>query len=786
MHQFLSGFLGHVACLTAIVALATFSDREPNWAAAADSETLPGLVSRAVGQQVDESMGYPRPFSFRFVNPKNLPYLDWMTMVISDLHLRTRQGAENAFKQKYPTRPVLVQINSEGLGLWGTWICHPQQRLDDMGLTSSRSLEIFEELSKRVYPIIDFPGYWVYEAGADTTEKIPGNQQDVTVKVTDIRPFLPSSHPHSVNRLKRPSFMKDIVICPRGTESELDWLRAEFASIVSIDEPTRKISLRRWTTRKAAWREFPAGAYLAPNANQIALPPFPKAWTKYLGLRESEYVTPFLPNVTRFCPRDPRTGLNAAEWLARHWIDVKRKHYPTLDGFVFDVSAGTFHPSGRISRQSDCDVEGTPDYFYFKGLDFWALGMYDFFSYLRHGVAGEFDGLGQELALASDANTNEETRFFDLLNGAEYEFGTVNPFRPRTHMYSSNLDRYLLWSTRSRTPRLSYIHNKYPTDTYHGGTTDDLAFYMHDNYYRLDMATACMGTGYVGNAVSRPGGHSAVAYPERKQQIKEHGTALPLDWDEYHCGDANTRNWLGRPLAPPVRLTHHLDRSDFVWRANSASAVLTTDPGYEAEIAKPNGDGSVTAVIQEVQPWLNTSFKIRLGIPVRGLKKDQEYALRFRAQAPSPYGKVDPRYASIPRNLEVRLTADSVTGPAQESLVFAGDREIVLTLTAPADGDGRLEFGLAEEPGEITLSDINLREGCADVLYRRFENGLVMLNGSATTPYVFDLKTLVPREAYQRIRGNQDPEHNSGEMVGGSLTLAPRDGIFLRRVPTTK
>ena len=113
-------------------------------------------------------------------------------------------------------------------------------------------------------------------------------------------------------------------------------------------------------------------------------------------------------------------------------------------------------------------------------------------------------------------------------------------------------------------------------------------------------------------------------------------------------------------------------------------------------------------------------------------------------------------------------------------------RDILLTLTAPTDGAGKLEFGLAEEPGVVELSQLRLYEGCADVMLRRFENGLVLLNGSGTIPHVFDLGTLVPGESYRRIRGRQDSEHNSGELVRDPLTLGPRDGIMLRRVTESR
>ena len=95
---------------------------------------------------------------------------------------------------------------------------------------------------------------------------------------------------------------------------------------------------------------------------------------------------------------------------------------------------------------------------------------------------------------------------------------------------------------------------------------------------------------------------------------------------------------------------------------------------------------------------------------------------------------------------------------------------------------GNWSSALEEEPGLIELSSIHLFEGCADVMVRRFENGVVLLNGSSVTPHVFDLSELFPGEVYRRISGRQDPNHNSGAVVDAPLTLGPRDGIMLRRV----
>jgi hypothetical protein len=118
-------------------------------------------------------------------------------------------------------------------------------------------------------------------------------------------------------------------------------------------------------------------------------------------------------------------------------------------------------------------------------------------------------------------------------------------------------------------------------------------------------------------------------------------------------------------------------------------------------------------------------------------------------------------------------------GYMQEVLAFEDEREVTLTMIAPADGEGILQLGLAENRGEIEIRELELREGCADVLARRFENGLVILNGSTFSPAVVRLSDLDPSGKYRRIQGTQDPVHNDGELVGAAVEIAPQDALFL-------
>jgi hypothetical protein len=59
------------------------------------------------------------------------------------------------------------------------------------------------------------------------------------------------------------------------------------------------------------------------------------------------------------------------------------------------------------------------------------------------------------------------------------------------------------------------------------------------------------------------------------------------------------------------------------------------------------------------------------------------------------------------------------------------------------------------------------------------------LNGSSISPVEIDVQALFPEAQFRRIRGDQDPVHNSGEPAP-QVVLGFRDGIFLQRNPSSK
>jgi hypothetical protein len=755
--------------------------------------------------------GYPRPMLFRENFPGLLTKYEHIEMMVSDLHTDKRKFCDVEFKKQHPYALMLVQFNSEPTGIWGTWEMLPKQKLDDLGwLTEQPRQDIF---NYPIYPMMDFPGHWVYEAGADTLGPIPAAEQTVTVKVADMTPFLPVKHRLSVNVAKKypaetNALLKEVVIYSRLADGSPDWLHADMGSLESINEAEKTITVRRWKKAEPSpsnasrdWNAFSSGATVAPSAVPV---------TYENGDR---VMKPFLPNLTQKCPVDPRTGLTAVETMAKNYAEMKPKVYPNADGFVFDVSCGTFWPSHRVSDRVDCDNDGKVDNFQFDGVLIWPLGIFDFCTLLREGKPGVFPGLGKDFLLISDSNFNEDQRFFDVMNGGEYEHSFTLFFPPWDTMYSSSLDRFLLWNKIGRKPDITYIHNKYADEVYHGGDVKDLKRPATLAHYRLDMATACMGSGYVGKMVLRALDNKkpeVVNYPGLKEERKQYGGSLPTVYDEYHAG-RNEYGWLGLPKGDAFRIQTGWGEPLYTFDRNSKlPAVSKIRKPWEiaASVRTENG---FALEVKQVGLWRETKddFTAVVTLPLPGIsfEKDCEYVLTFKIKGSAVYEAYGPQYHNIPKNLRVRLNSAAGTQHTgsgvlekldsnvaqlmgdkktderyhQEILVFAEERNVTLTLIAPASGPAGLDFDVTDEKGSYEISGMTLRKGCADVLAREFEHGLVLANGSAFSDAVIDVPALFPGAQFKRILGKQDPIHNSGEPAE-TVTLQASDGIFLERI----
>ena len=69
-----------------------------------------------------------------------------------------------------------------------------------------------------------------------------------------------------------------------------------------------------------------------------------------------------------------------------------------------------------------------------------------------------------------------------------------------------------------------------------------------------------------------------------------------------------------------------------------------------------------------------------------------------------------------------------------------------------------------------------------DAMLREFEHGVVLANPSLQA-YTFDLAKLLPGRSFRRLQGSsrQDTATNNGEPVAATVTLGPKDALFLVR-----
>ncbi len=173
----------------------------------------------------------------------------------------------------------------------------------------------------------------------------------------------------------------------------------------------------------------------------------------------------------------------------------------------------------------------------------------------------------------------------------------------------------------------------------------------------------------------------------------------------------------------------------------------------------------------------DTHVQVRLG-PFR-VEKGREYTLRFRMRADAGYAVVNPMFADVATRVAVNLTTGGLAPSEQDVMADRVWQAYSLSFVAAADdAQANLFMLLGKEAWSVWLDALRLQQGPGDTFVRRFENGVVLVNGSATAA-TFDLSALFPGMALRRFSGVQDPNVNSGDSVRGALTLPGRDALIL-------
>ena len=634
-----------------------------------------------------------------------------------------------ALKQRKPRMPILLHLDHFSA----------VRPLEGTRLSPGRTFAAYE-------PRDVFPGHWLYYPHSTLTQAV--SAQASVLRVADIARFQRGD---------------DVRLCPAAAMQQAQlWRESEVVFVESIDERQHTLTVRRgmYATKACPFA-----------AHTLALP--------HCKLKYGNPAWYWCYNLAPECPRDDRDRTFAQwfpEWLAREVRAVNTEAgMPVIDGVEFDVTKfvltfGAQPLEGMEAKTAkgralDCDLDGAGDAGYFHGQPTHGFGTIQAVKRLRELMGPNFLIVGDSI--------------WTLWRPWPYANGMDNESFPdirRDWRWSAAFERIVAWQQYSSLPRFSLIFTR---------ATHDLLPGQKDAYQTVRHALAVAVLTDCWHCVSGlPGGNPR----------------LP---DEYVGGTLAKPHWLGQPLGPFVRTPQcrganlaaygTFDTVDDV----SATGVQARD-GYRVvgpvlDVAEPYaGNGCLRIEMAELPPAprVPKSFEAGLILPF-AVEPGREYTIDFRARAEHGYAEPSPACAGVPWGLTVSLWSGKGgrENTAQHALLIPSTwRQVHISAVArPGKSPAHFMFELGSEPGVLWLDEVHVREGGADVFYRRFEGGLVLVNGSRSIAN-FDLAGIEPSRELNRLKATQvdgrwqsDPAVNSGAAVDKSqpLPLAPFDAFFL-------
>jgi hypothetical protein len=221
------------------------------------------------------------------------------------------------------------------------------------------------------------------------------------------------------------------------------------------------------------------------------------------------------------------------------------------------------------------------------------------------------------------------------------------------------------------------------------------------------------------------------------------------------------RGWLGQPLGEFVRL--------YDAEAFAPDRSLLADGDFESGLGEWTGRGvsvGLTAQAFEgngalhagaMNPVTEALTAAQIKGPRLALKAGTEYTISFEAKA------------SAVRSIRVDLGTFGdrfILGTEWRRYVMAFRQDV--TETVP------LLISVGREDVPVSIDDVYLFEGNANVFRRDFEHGIALANATPSS------RTIDLGGTFRRIKGTQDPDVNDGATVT-SVTLSPYDGLLLVR-----
>ena len=597
-----------------------------------------------------------------------------------------------------------------------------------------------------------WPGHWLLYNGTVVTTDVPRVDGVVIIGVENA----------SVLSDSDPEFgPDDALLYAIGEDGRPDFSRSEEVVIAGVDQAQRNIIIKRaqyWTRP----REFTAQkAVIATHAT-----------------RTRDDTSLWVVNISTVSPISP-VGERGAQSMARLICEGYAESGSgtagvELDQLRWEVYAGSANARRGPDVNNDLKADWGQAYTPAVGIvNSWGLGTIDLVRDLRAGskapvgktpASTAFDGLGKDVGVWLMHSGADGSRAIALANGVAFDRFDVDVKRG----FSSAFQRLAFLSENAgSSPRLSYTLVRTPSPAFSRPAKSVEAGKS------LTSAPARLGFG----AALLEGQASAYCSVDPTNNLSL-GWGKDCYLDEYGAGKENKPHYLGKPLGPSVMLHGSLGREDLLKGSAKTPAGYAAKSGEggqakaQSSSESHTGSGSSVLVAAEARTSLESTGAFEM-------KPGAAYSIAFWAKGENRYEEIDPSYAGVPSAIEVSIAGSKT--PSQT--VFVGDEwaQCYVTLYAGKSAIPAARAVLKfPDPGTYWIEDLEVHQGSAEVHYRVFEGGTVIVNGSEREITV-PVDVVAPGLKLKAIDGRQDITVNNGAASGSSIVIPPQDARVLVR-----
>lgn len=540
-----------------------------------------------------------------------------------------------------------------------------------------------------------------------------------------------------------------VVLVPMSHGKRL-WASSEFASVTAVEGGVLHLQRAVYETKPLD----PKGT----TFDALWVAPLQKDFSE-----DAKTKTHFQWNFSTLCPRDEK-GRNAVEAFAGaiSRLFASDGALSRIHGLAWDVPMVSFRRKGGDGRPVDADMDGKGDDGFKDGVNTYAIGAVELHRRVRAAI-------GENRIFLSDGfyGDDEDPRLQlpGVFNGIEHDVNNDH----RLMELSSLLNVTTFYQQHVQRPLLNLLVRKDgKVDRKKGGP--DAASLRQNQCMKNAMATL-LGMAY--NDISF----------DRVEEAKAFSAA-----DESQCGKDDRLHWLGKPTSALIRPA--LAAPDLL----QGTGVKVTDAflnRWKSADATLRRDRDQMLIQARKQPAYVPPDRdpLTFTLPNIALKKDRSLLVQFDVRSE----KLRDFAADVPRIITVTPEglSDWPAKKKQTRALLGWSTSAAFTTVsfyfreATEDSRVTLHFGIQGRQ-DVIIRNFTLRE-TTEVFARAYEHGVVLCNPNERTPWTVDLKKLFPGMPLRRIAGSaydeQMAKENTGEPIREPVTIKPKTGLFLVKMP---